>query len=69
MYEDHRGVDLYKEPTELIETIAQIINKIKFEEPTFIQNGNKIFAKERVPKKQVLALYAINKISTKANSN
>jgi len=69
MYQNQLRIDVYEEPTELIETVATIINRITFEESTFIQNGNKFFAKERVPKKQVLALYAINKISTKANSN
>jgi len=67
MYENQQNVDDFLEPTALIENIAQIINNINFKAPSFIQSDQTIFIKKAVPKKQVLALYAINKICSIAN--
>ncbi|MBO0953114.1 DNA cytosine methyltransferase [Fibrella forsythiae] len=55
-------------PAEIIEKIAILINEIEFENPIFKQEDLEIFKKKMsIPKKQVLALYAINKVSTLAN--
>ena len=57
------------EPTKLVEEIYEIINRIEFEQNEFEQNETVIFKhKKLIPKRQLLALYAINKISSIANS-
>jgi len=67
MYEEHQDIGPFLEPTALIENVASLINNINFKEPNFIQNEHQIFTKKIIPKKQVLALYAINKICSIAN--
>jgi DNA (cytosine-5)-methyltransferase 1 len=69
MYEEYRDEGQFIEPTALIEKVASLINKMKFKEPNFIMNGHKIFRKPIVPKKQILALYTINKICSMMNSD
>lgn len=57
------------EPTELVEEITYILNRIKFKKTEFEQNGTVVFKyKNKIPTRQLLALYAINKISSIANS-
>jgi DNA (cytosine-5)-methyltransferase 1 len=67
MYETQRSIGRYSEPVELVERIAKIIDSIVKEESNFDQNGKKFFSKKSIPKKQVMALYAINKICSIAN--
>lgn len=56
------------EPTELIEELGSILNEINFTNLCYEENGVTIFEhKDKVPTKQVFALYAINKISSIAN--
>ena len=56
------------QPTELVEEITHILNQIEFEQNEFEQNGTVVFKhKSKIPKKQLFALYAINKISSIAN--
>jgi DNA (cytosine-5)-methyltransferase 1 len=69
MYEKQQNADGFLEPTRLVETVADLINKIEFKDPLFKLKDRSVFKKDIIPKKQVLALYAINKISTKANNN
>ena len=69
MYEKQRNADGFLEPTRLVETVADLINKIEFKDSLFKLKDRSVFKKDIIPKKQVLALYAINKISTKANNN
>lgn len=70
MYENQVSINNLLEPTELIEEINQIIEEIGLENQIFEQQESKIFInKEKVPLSQLFALYAINKISTTANSN
>ncbi|MGZ3765946.1 MAG: DNA cytosine methyltransferase [Mucilaginibacter sp.] len=69
MYEQQQNLENFLEPTQLVESVANLINDIKFKEPLYKPTDNSIFKKELIPKKQILALYAINKISTKANCN
>lgn len=68
IHEAQKGQDGFYTPTELIDAISSLIETIDFEDPDFKQDKKKIFIKPVVPKKQVLALYAINKICTVANS-
>ncbi len=66
MYEENRCIDSYLEPSILIEEVSKIINKFNFDDPILSQKRYFKF-KSAVPKKQILALYAINKISSQAN--
>ncbi len=68
MYELQKSKEGLLEPTELIEEVTRIIEKIGLKQEMFFQNGQNVFKnKEVVPAKQLFALYAINKISTIAN--
>jgi len=69
MYEDQKDENKFIEPTALIEKVAFLIDKIKFDNPDFKMNGQKIFSKTIVPKKQILALYVINKICSIVNKD
>ena len=69
MYEVQNSIDNLMEPTELIEKLADIIKKTDLSNEIFEQKNKKIFKeKSTIPKTQLLALYAINKISSTANS-
>jgi DNA (cytosine-5)-methyltransferase 1 len=69
MYEVQASIENLMEPTELVEKLSQIIKKTNLAEEIFEQNKNRIFKeKKTIPKSQLLALYAINKISSTANS-
>ncbi len=70
MYELQKPKDGLLGPTELIEEVTRIIEKIGLKQEMFLQRGKKVFkGKEVVPVKQLFALYAINKISTIASGN
>ncbi len=69
MHETQRSIGKYNEPVELVERIAEIIDSIVIEESNFDQNGKRLFKKKSIPKKQVMALYAINKICSIANGD
>jgi DNA (cytosine-5)-methyltransferase 1 len=70
MYEIQKSADSILEPTELVDEIKEIINKLNIENPQFEQNEIIVFeSKKVVPTNQLFALYAINKISSKANKN
>lgn len=70
MYEHQESKDGLFEPTELIEEVSRIIEKIVLKQEMYLQSGQKVFKnKQVVPVKQLFALYAINKISTIANEN
>lgn len=67
-YEVQKSNSKYTEPTELVDSIQELIEKLNIENIEIDQNRIKIFKyKEKVPVKQFFALYAINKISTIAN--
>jgi len=69
MFEQQKSIGKYKEPTELVDEIGMIINKLQIKKDTIIQEKAKVFHyKEEIPVIQFFALYAINKISTIANS-
>lgn len=70
LYEQQKSSRKYTEPTELVDSVNKIIKKLNIEEIDFDQKKYKIFKyKEKIPVKQLFALYAINKISTIANEN
>jgi DNA (cytosine-5)-methyltransferase 1 len=67
MYETQKSQGDLLEPTALVDHIAELIDKFSFEEPIFEQNSALIFDKKFIPKKQLFALYAINKVTSIAN--
>jgi DNA (cytosine-5)-methyltransferase 1 len=67
IHEKQEGQGVFCTPVELLENVASLVNDLKFEEPDIDLGKHRIFDKKVVPKKQLLALYAINKISTIAN--
>ncbi|MGB8647651.1 MAG: DNA (cytosine-5-)-methyltransferase [Anaerolineae bacterium] len=69
MYEAQSSKGEYLEPTELVDALCNIIEAIQIEEPNFEQNHERFFRKKIVPKKQVMALYGINKICSIANGD
>ena len=69
LYEIQKSTDTLLEPTILIEEVGNIISKFLDEKDNFIQEGSIVFKnKDKVPMKQLFALYAISKISTTANN-
>lgn len=70
MYEVQESKNHLLEPTELVDEIKKIIDRVQIEEPLFEQKDTIVFeSKKNVPMKQLFALYAINKISSTANQN
>ncbi|MBN8584012.1 MAG: DNA (cytosine-5-)-methyltransferase [Ignavibacteria bacterium] len=67
MYENQRNINNFLEPTALIEEASKIILHLKNDKLNYKQGNLKIFKKNIVPIKQILALYAINKICTITN--
>jgi DNA (cytosine-5)-methyltransferase 1 len=68
LYETQKSNSKYTEPTELVDSIQELIENLNIENIEVEQNKNKVFKhKDKVPVKQFFALYAINKISTIAN--
>ena len=67
MYEQQKSLNGFLEPTKLVEEVSKIIARFDKKNELFIQNGSKIFDKEVVPKKQLYALYALNKIISITN--
>ena len=68
MYENQKSIGKYKEPTELVNEIGNILSSVKVKNEKIIQGKTKIFKyKDEIPTKQLFALYAINKISSIAN--
>ena len=66
MHEEQYNIRNYLEPFKLIKEVSKIIDEFSFDEPLCTQT-NIFKSKSIVPKKQLLALYAVNKISTIAN--
>jgi len=70
LYELQNSDSKHLEPTELVDTIQDLIEKLNIENIEIEQSHIKVFKhKDKVPVKQFFALYAINKISTIANEN
>lgn len=69
LYEQQKSNEVYTEPTELVDIIQEVIDSLNIHNEEIEQNNYKIFKyKDKVPLKQLFALYAINKISSIANS-
>jgi len=69
MYEKQISFENLQEPTILVDEIAEIIDNVGCPDSFFEQKEKIIFKnKSIVPIKQVLALYAVNKISSIANN-
>jgi DNA (cytosine-5)-methyltransferase 1 len=70
LYELQKSNSKYIEPTELVDSIQDLIEKLNIENIEVEQSQLKFFKhKDKVPIKQLFALYAINKVSTLANEN
>lgn len=68
MYESQKSIGTFKEPTQLVEEVTSIIERVGVLDKDLKQTNNEIFNhKEKIPLKQMFALYAINKISSTAN--
>lgn len=68
LYEQQMSTSSYLEPTELVDSIQELIEKLHIEKTEIEQKRIKVFEyKDKVPVKQFFALYAINKISSIAN--
>lgn len=68
MYEDQQNHGKYLNPIELVDSIGELINAIEIRSPIYEQKSNQPFNKKKsIPKKQLMALYAINKICSVAN--
>jgi DNA (cytosine-5)-methyltransferase 1 len=68
MYEKQTSVDSYYNPIKLIEELKSIIDEFDQNDEMFIVANSKVFKKEKVSKKQLYALYAINKIVSITNN-
>lgn len=69
LYEQQKSNNRLTEPTELVDTVHEKLNKLDLDDKEIDQIKNKIFIhKEKVPVKQLFALYAISKISSTANN-
>jgi DNA (cytosine-5)-methyltransferase 1 len=70
LYEKQESSVLFLEPTELFDTLNDILQGLNNESKLIKQGENRVFEfKDEVPINQFFALYAINKISTIANGN
>lgn len=68
MYEKQVPINNLEQPTELVDQIQDILDKVKCPDILFEQKETVVFTeKNKVPLKQLFSLYAINKISTIAN--
>jgi DNA (cytosine-5)-methyltransferase 1 len=68
MHECNKSVGAFLEPSKLVEAAASIIESFTFNDPNF--ECSKVFkGKTEAPKKQILALYVLNKISSLANAS
>jgi DNA (cytosine-5)-methyltransferase 1 len=70
MYEHQKSIGKFQEPTALVDEIKSIIENVGILDKELDQADKKIFRhKDKIPLKQLFALYAINKISTIANED
>lgn len=68
LYEEKRSQDHLLEPTEIVDKIALIIENLRVGDEMYPQDHKRFFRnRKEVPFKQLLALHAINKVSTIAN--
>lgn len=69
LYELQSAANGFLDPTELVERLGRIIDRMKLKQPLFQQNGTVFFERKKsVPTKQLFALYGLCRIASKANS-
>lgn len=69
LYEQQKSNSKLTEPTELVDIVQEKLNELDLEDKELEQTKEIIFKyKDKVPVKQLFALYAINKISSIANN-
>ena len=68
MYEKQSSIGEYYNPIKLIEELKNLIETFDDNNEMFITKNTEVFKKEKVSKKQLYALYAINKIISVANN-
>lgn len=68
MYEKQESDKGYYEPIQLIEVVKKLVEEFDLDNEFFVQENNQIFKKNKVSKKQLYSLYAINKIVTVTNN-
>lgn len=69
MFEKQTSINNFEEPTQLVDNIATIIEKVGCSNSVYEQTELVAFEnKLKIPVKQLFALYAINKISSTANN-
>ena len=68
LYEARVSKNGYLEPTKLIDQVAILVNNFVKAGEVYEQKGLRVFKKDVVPVRQLLALYALSKISTVANN-
>lgn len=69
LYEEYSSIQTCNNPVSLVDQIKTILNDLNIEREMMYDNNDKIFKyKDAVPMRQLFALYAINKISSLANS-
>ena len=69
LYEEYSSIQTCNNPVSLVDQIKTILNDLNIEREMMYDNTDKIFKyKDAVPMRQLFALYAINKISSLANS-
>jgi DNA (cytosine-5)-methyltransferase 1 len=68
LYETRVSKNGHWEPTKLIDQVAILVNHFAKVGEVYEQKGLRVFKKDIVPVRQLLALYALNKIATKANN-
>ena len=68
MYEKQTSIGKYYNPVKLIDELKHLIESFDNNNEMFITKNTEVFKKEKVSKKQLYALYAINKIISVANN-
>lgn len=69
MYEQQKSENNKREPTYLMDDLKEIINNIVLDNEIYSQNQTNIIFKfkDKIPMKQILALYGVNKVATLSN--
>ena len=68
MYEKQSSIGEYYNPIKLIEELKNLIETFDDNNEMFITKNTEVFKKEKVSKKQLYSLYAINKIVSITNN-
>ncbi len=71
MYEQQKCENGKREPTYLIDDLKEIITSVTLDKEIYVQDSDSLIFKhkDKIPLKQLLALYGVNKIASLANEN